>query len=281
MLKKILYKAKNYLRGTQVDQPIYIENCRENFDEAKYSIGITTFEKRFENFFKPLITEIKSEKKDVEIIVMINCGYNERINEKYKKELLEFISNFDNIFPHVCSEFRALSKLWNNELIFSSNNGVFVCNDDISIGKDFWNDFEYAIKVNEGSSFTINKTWSHVYLNRQEISQVGWFDERLLGVGEEDGDMQFRWEKHFKKKFPNFYIKNISNYVDQSNDQNIKKHSNSKYSKFNRTFILEKYKEDKQNGEAIGMFANPVIKIIKDENQYPYEQFFWENKDKM
>ena len=41
----------------------------------KYSIGIVTFENRFESYFKPLIEKIKSSRPDIEITVCINGQY--------------------------------------------------------------------------------------------------------------------------------------------------------------------------------------------------------------
>jgi hypothetical protein len=279
-MNKLFIKVAEKILGIK-DERIYTENTANIHTNYKYSIGISTFDKRFEKFLIPLIEKIKSAKPEIEIVLFANCNYQEPFNEAYKRNLLKLVQNYDNIFPHICSEFRSLSKLWNNELIFASNQHVLICNDDVLIEKGFWTDLEYAINLNEGRSFTINKTWSHVFLNKKEIAEVGWFDERLLGVGEEDGDMQFRWEKHFKIPFPNYNIKNISNYVDDTASDKIKKHSNSKYSKFNRSFAQKKYVEDLQNGEKLGMNTTPVVCKIPDLNQYPYENFFWENRNSL
>jgi predicted glycosyltransferase involved in capsule biosynthesis len=248
---------------------------------SKYSIGITTFDKRFETFFRPLIETIKSIRPEIEVIVMVNAPYQFPMDESYRSEMLKFLSNFPNIYPHFCSEFRSLSKLWNNELIFASNNLVLVLNDDVSILPNFFDDLDKLISENNYKSFKINGSWSHVLLNKIEISKVGWFDERLLGVGEEDGDMEFRWSRYFNSNFKSFHSDNILNFVDNSSDLRIVKHSESKYSKFNRDFINSKYQVDFVLGEKWGMYEFPMKQIIKDEDQYLCEIFFEKNKNNL
>jgi hypothetical protein len=118
-------------------------------------------------------------------------------------------------------------------------------------------------------------------LNKSEISKVGWFDERLLGVGEEDGDMEFRWSKFYNSDFKSVNSDNIINFVDNSSDLNILKHSESKYSKFNRDFINSKYQVDFVDGEKWGMFEFPMKQIIEDKEQYQNETFFEKNKNNL
>ena len=59
----------------------------------KYTIGITTFEYRFEKYFKPLLNQIKKHLPDVEVIVYINGQYGKDFNNDYRKNILNFISN--------------------------------------------------------------------------------------------------------------------------------------------------------------------------------------------
>ena len=146
---------------------------------------------------------------------------------------------------------------------------------------NFFNDLNDFILQNNYKSFKINGSWSHVLLNKFEINEVGWFDERLLGVGEEDGDMEFRWCKYYNAKFKSYFSNNILNHVDDSADTNIKKHSGSKYSKYNRDFIQKKYKIDFTNGELHGMNEFPVLQTIDDDKQYPFEKYYWLNKNNL
>lgn len=284
-MKNILFRIINKIHRKifPVQSNIVTDTLvKNNFNgNLKYSIGITTFDKRFETFFKPLISSIKKYNPEVEIILMVNCAYNSKIDESYRVDMLKFISEYKYIYPHFCTEFRSLSKLWNNELIFSSNDNVLILNDDVSIDESFFANFKNVFLNNNGSSFKINGSWSHVLLNRQEVERVGWFDERLLGVGDEDGDFEYRWNDLFNIPFKSFNIEGIDNHVDDSCDTNIKKHSGSKYTAFNRDFINKKYKIDFIKGKRYGMYEFPYTKIVEDLKLYSYEKFFWENKSKL
>jgi len=55
-----------------------------------YSIVITTFDKRFGDFLVPLITSIKQERPEIEIIVTANGSCNAPFNEPYRQSLLVF-----------------------------------------------------------------------------------------------------------------------------------------------------------------------------------------------
>ena len=52
-------------------------------------------------------------------------------------------------------------------------------------------------------------------------------------------------------------------------------------SQFNRNFIKEvKYKTTLLGGYR-GMFDERVKKALEDEKQYPYEKFYWDNKNQL
>lgn len=281
IIYKLLKRVFLIFNGNYSDRLNKINVEIEVPESVKYTIGITTFDKRFDKYFKPLIESIYRFRNDIEVVVMINAPYQKKMDSEYKKEMLLFLSRFPNVYPHFCTEFRSLSKLWNNELIFSSNNYVLILNDDVTLLPDFFSDLDKLIIVNKFKSFKINGSWSHVFLNRHEINEIGWFDERLLGVGEEDGDMEFRWCKYFNEVFNSYSSLNILNHIDNTSDSSIVKHSESKYSKFNRDFIKTKYIVDFIKGEIYGMNEFPVVKVKTDFKQYCYEKFYWENKDNL
>jgi hypothetical protein len=93
--------------------------------------------------------------------------------------------------------------------------------------------------------------------------------------------MEFRWSRYFNSNFKSFHSDNILNFVDNSSDLRIVKHSESKYSKFNRDFINSKYQVDFVLGEKWGMYEFPMKQIIKDEDQYLCEIFFEKNKNNL
>ncbi len=245
-----------------------------------YSIGIVTYDKRFEKYFKPLILSIKEFRPEIEIIVSINGNQNSK-NQIYRKEILEFISNQNNIYPSFFTNFRSLSKLWNNILINSSHHNVLLLNDDVTIEcESFFDEIEQEIQTLPDVSFKINSSWSHVFLNRREVNKVGWFDERLLGVGEEDGDFEWRWQKLNNKPFLNKTINSIINHIEQNDVLEGIKKVNTKYSKFNLDFIKSKYRED-QEGNNFGIMGRKLICLDPTPPLHIVEEFFWKNRTKL
>ena len=129
------------------DETYHFHKPDNLLQEHSYSIGIVTFEKRFDDYFKPLLKSIKKILPEIEIIVFINGNLNNEFNNKYRKEILNYCASFDNVYPHVCTEFRSLSKLWNNILIFSSNDQCLILNDDVTLTNLFFDNLSYIEKI--------------------------------------------------------------------------------------------------------------------------------------
>ena len=62
------------------------------------SIGITTFEARFDQYFVPLLKRIR-EYTDNEIVVAVNGENSRPFGEEYRRNLLKCIAEFDNVYP--------------------------------------------------------------------------------------------------------------------------------------------------------------------------------------
>jgi|10_taG_2_1085330.scaffolds.fasta_scaffold00911_11 hypothetical protein len=248
----------------------------------KYSVGIVTYVKRYENYFQPLIKQIKCLKPEAEIIVCVNGEYNKPFDSNYRSEILRFISNYENIFPTFHPEFRSLSKLWNTCLINSTRDHVLLLNDDLSVtSPSFFNNLDRAIVENDKKSFKINGSWSHAFLNRREVGEVGWFDERYLGVGEEDGDFEWRWNRKFKKPFENRYIDGITNHVEHKECLEGIQIINNKYSKFNHDFAFNTKYKVCDRGENFGIMERNLVCLSETLPQHLAERFYWENKHKL
>ncbi len=249
------------------------------------SIGITTFENRFEKYFLPLISKLREFNEDTEIIVAVNGEHNRTFGEDYRKQMLKSLSCRKNVYPVFFPRFRGLSKLWNTIIIHSTADHILLLNDDVMItAPGFMDKINKYLNRNGGRSFLINKSWSHCVISREEIDIMGYFDERLLGIGEEDGDMTWRYINRFKRPIANYAISEFINYSEDTVDNykpiNIKCHSNSKYSLFNRKFMFDrKYKPD-INGIK-GMFDQPQDLIDPGNTQYPNEKFYHMHKDEL
>lgn len=246
-----------------------------------YSIAVGTYVKRFDKYFKPIIKQIKSLRPSSEIIVFVNGQLKESFDQQYRRDIIKFCADYENIFPIVSPQGRGFSKLVNSCLLNASSHNVLVLNDDLTIKSErFFQEFEKIIKFSN-SCFKINNSWSHVFLNRQEAYEVGWMDERYLGFGEEDGDFEWRYQEKFNKPFPSFSIPDVINHVEHGDYSEKMELINKKYSAFNNKFAFgHKYKED-VNGKNFGIMNRNLICINETKNQYPNEKFYWLNRDKV
>lgn len=247
---------------------------------TKYCIGITTYDYRFNSYFVKLVDSIREYRPDIPIVVTINGNYKENFNEEYRANILQYCSKVNKVFPIIFPVFRGLSKLWNTLLVHSPCDKMLILNDDISITSDkFFDDLENHIHNNV---FKINGSWSHYFVDRAIMNELGWFDERMLGIGEEDGDMEFRWGEKYDKKFPSIDISDVINHIEYNGACKNMQTVFGKYSAFNRQFMFRyKYSVDMKNGKMYGITNIPLVCQSKTPNQYPLEQFFWTNKDNL
>jgi len=253
--------------------------------QSTFSIGIVTYEDRFNQWFKPLLDNIKSILPEVEVLVQVNANFKTGLDEEYRKQMLQFCSSHPKVYPFFWTNFRALSKLWNNCLVNSSNNHVLILNDDLVIQHPiFFAGVLEGIKKFEGRTFKINDSWSHFLANREEIEAYHWFDEQLLGVGNEDGDMQLRIEQRTGQPMPNHGCAGILNIVSYQNPLPGVKKIARKYSEFNHYHFLSKIDlsqmtEKEKKEYWVNRDKIPTVELPK--NAYPHEKFWWENKDKL
>jgi hypothetical protein len=245
--------------------------------QINITIGITTFEARFDQYFVPLLKRIR-EYTDNEIVVAVNGENNRAFSEEYRRKLLRLIAEYENVYPIFFPRFRGLSKLWNSITIHATHDHILMLNDDIMIeSQSFMNDACDSLSRNQGRTFLINRSWSHFLVNREELDALGYFDERLLGIGEEDGDMTWRYIKQYGEPIPSFKIKAFQNFAEETvrsyKPTNIKTHSGTKYSLFNKKFIHEEKYSPVPEGIQ-GMFDTAVVLKDPGEKQYPYERFY-------
>lgn len=246
---------------------------------GKLTITITTFSKRYE-YVEKLIKQIRNF-TDLDIILSINGDYKEKFNEEYRIKILNLSSQYPNIYPIFFPEQRGLSKIWNTSIIHSSTDWCLLLNDDIEIHS---NDvFEFGKNLeSEPQIIRVNGSFSHFFVHKDIINDLGYFDERLLGFGEEDGDIFFRHIEKYGTWVRDVYLHGLNNLVIDVRDENIKS-GNGKYSAFNRDFCFmvenPKYVADDNGIQAC--FGYKMRKNLPDLQLYPYEKFFKENKEKL
>ena len=186
-------------------------------NDIPLSVGITTFKARLEAYFVPLVTQLRRCNADLAIIVAVNGEHNMAFDEDYRRDVLAFISEQPGVFPILFPRFRGISKLWNTILVHATHTHVLMLNDDIMVtDTKFADRIRKCIRRNKGRTFLINRSWSHYVVNREEIDALGYFDERLLGIGEEDGDMAWRYMRAFDRPIANFKLRGFENYSEDT-----------------------------------------------------------------
>lgn len=247
----------------------------------KYSIVITTFDKRFKSDLIPLITSIKKLRPAIEIILTVNGPCRAHFDQTYRSQLLQFLASYEEVYPTIFPEFQSLAKMWNRGVITASNECVLVLNDDLKIPQDgevsFFDHFERVLQ-DAPETFIINGSFSHFVVSKKEAIEVGFFDERLLGLGEEDGDFYWRYHEKFNREIPQIEIDLIDNIHSDVTDGGYTKGIRTA-SQYNRDFIKKTKYKDILIGGYKGMFDKRVKKILPDAQQYPYEEFYRKNKD--
>jgi hypothetical protein len=248
------------------------------------SIGITTFQHRFDQYFVPLLSRLREFNPEIEIIAAVNGEHRMDFSEEYRQKILRFLTTQQKVFPVFFPQFRGVAKLWNTIVIHASHDHILMLNDDIAVtDPHFFSLVMDCLKSNRHRSFTINHSFSHFVIAREELDMLGYFDERLLGIGEEDGDFVWRYMEHFGEPLQNFDMDCFKNFSYKTTDYkvpNVVNHSGSKYSRFNRDFMFrEKYEQD--SGGIQGMFDFPVRCKTPSAPQYPNERFYRQNKNKL
>lgn len=247
--------------------------------DKNFDIAITTFSLRY-HFIENLISKIRSFGVENNILICINGELESQIDEEYRKKILHLCSIHEKIFPIFFINLRGLSKMWNSLIIHAGSENILMLNDDIDLESP--NMFEVVSQHINHDSYkglsVINNTFSFFVVNKLFIDNLGYFDERLLGFGEEDGDITFRIKKKYNRDIDRLYCGGVTNIVSDIRHEKVKP-GISKYSLFNREYMFkEKY-------DCIGdIYHFPGIECsqkLPDPNAYPYENFYLVNKNRI
>jgi hypothetical protein len=267
-------------KNGRIKSEIYEDKSDEVYET--FDIGITTFSLRFD-FVKNLIDKIKNFGVKNKIILCINGEKSGRFDSEYRKKIINLCSNYDDVYPVFFLETRGLSKLWNTLMVHGSSENMLILNDDIELETDtiFESVHSHINSSNYYGLTKINNTFSHFVCNKKFLNTLGYFDERLLGFGEEDGDITYRIIEKYNKQVDNISVEGVINIVSDIRHEYIKS-GIGKYSLFNREFMFkEKYNFLKDGNGIQGMFDYPCEKILSESNVYPYEIYFMENKKRL
>ena len=224
------------------------------------SIGITTFRNRL-NDVKKQIKDIRSYDQSIDILLAVNNNYGDKMPNDYRKSLLSFCCEYDNIYPLVFPRFTGLGKMWNNLIIHCSTTHIFLMNDDITYNNPMAI-FELRNHIQTKEIFEVNWGFGTFVISKKLAHEVGYFDERLIAYGEEDGDFMRRYQKEIEKIPISGITNRIQNRQEHSYDNKIETFIGDGGHKalINKVLIDKKEKEKWENKQ-----------------QYPYETFIQDN----
>ena len=228
------------------------------------SIGITTFRNRFDDVSSQ-IRSIRTYDKNINILLAVTSNYNEKMPESYRKGILSLCSKYDNIYPLMFPGYTGLAKMWNNLIIHSTTSHIFVMNDDITFNNPMALN-ELRMHIQKKEIFEVNWGFGTYVISKELASKIGFFDERFIAYGEEDGDFMRRYKEKYNKEIEKVPVANINNRI-----QNRLKHS---YDTSMDSVIADGGAKPKINIEV----AKKKLQENWDElNQYPSEKFILEN----
>jgi hypothetical protein len=157
---------------------------------GNFSIGVVTYLARYELYFRPLINKLHLLFPDYDINVWINGHHDRKRQVDYLRKVTSFLNKYQNVRYLVNYEHQPLASGFNRLILMAQNNRVLILNDDVKLLLNFRHNIENLPSPAE--IFTLNGAWSHFVISKNVVKKVGWFDERLLGIGYEDTDYAIR-----------------------------------------------------------------------------------------
>jgi hypothetical protein len=238
------------------------------------AIIITTFDARLDAYCLPLIRGIRASGVTLPIIVIVNGALPGQQMDRSK--FIQAVADEPRTFILSLRVMVGLSRLWNLGIQIASTDICIILNDDLLIDtKMIARDFDALVSAAERSGLAVgNNSWSHFAISRTCISSVGWFEERLLGFGEEDGDYTIRFFEAFGQLPTDVSLSGFINVVAQ--DRQAIPAGRGKYSLQNQAFMLSKFGFQAD----LDALTSPGIveRKLPELDAYPAEEFRWQNQ---
>ena len=137
---------------------------------------------------------------------------------------------------------QSLAKLWNQLVLRTPTEKAIILNDDLTLSPLFRRELESSSLLDNDIGL-INSSWSHFLISRSIIENIGWFDERFPGVGNEDEDYEARLAVA-GCAIPIVRLHSVHNLIYPTTDFSYGKNvatANSKYIAANKEFFDRKW----------------------------------------
>jgi predicted glycosyltransferase involved in capsule biosynthesis len=247
------------------------QNLTMSPDLSDLTIVITTFQERFAVFTVPLLETIRRV-SEVPVIVVINGNLNSLTDSTKLSSFLKEISHHNQIYPVAFQSFQGCAKMWNTGVIHSRTSNILILNDDVSIVSEYFNsDLTQALKMLPKTGvLTFNSSWSHFLISRETTSNIGWFEERFIGIGNEDGEYAERYTKMTGENIPTINADVFINISDKSRDENVAS-TESKYSLFNSIYNVVRHENPElrftTNPYPLNKWRDSMLKLLSEEDE--------------
>jgi hypothetical protein len=255
--------------NSRINQSTRNSESKPAIEFSDFSISISTFENRFEAFALPLIREIRKYCGNP-ITIVINGNFQRPINHSTLQNFLSNLIELENVYPVIYNQFQGWASLVNTGIRHSASSVTYIFNDDIYLDGRFFKEgmSVNAKRVSELGIGLLNGSWSHFGITRECVYKVGLFDERFLGIGEEDADYQKRYKSFFRKGIENLDMPGMINLVHDSRDNGIAK-GKGKYSMFNKIFaeIKSEYKVESFSQSQILQWRTRLNHLLGEQQE--------------
>ncbi len=254
VLSRWLYKWREREAVTTVDTT--------SAKPSQLSIVITTHSRRFFSGALPLMKSLRASSafEDLPIYVVVNADTFGDYSFVLRSKFLAEACSLGNVFPVCLGEPSGMSELWNVGIRSAGTEKVLVLSDDLTILDAGLAELRarVIITLDNDPLVVVNNSWGHFAISRVALQAVGWFDERLLGFGEEDGDYTQRYKSVFGKSPAKLNVFGVNNVSSDTGFEEVVKGS-GKYSLFNRALITLKYGSEDWNGFEGSSNVDPAV----------------------
>jgi hypothetical protein len=234
----------------------------ESAKDRSFSVVITTHSRRFFSGALPLLESLRASSafEDVPIYLVVNADTFGDFDFDLRSKFLAKACSLGNVFPVCLGEPAGMSELWNTGIESAGTEKILVLSDDLTILEPGLVELRSKVEtaLDKEPLVVANQSWGHFAISRTALTAVGWFDERLLGFGEEDGDYTQRYGSVFGKSPAQVEIFGVNNVSSQSGFEEVVKGS-GKYSLFNRALVTLKYQSDDWNGFEQPSKLDPIV----------------------
>jgi hypothetical protein len=241
------------------------------------ALVITTFEARQFRYCLPLIASLRAHEISTPIVVVVNGEHPQAVNDTQRREFSRELLTYPQVFPVVLRKRVGLARLWNLGIQIADAPVCVVLNDDLALDRNqVWRDIAALASAAQANGIALGSgSWSHFAISRKCINEIGWFEERLLGFGEEDADYTVRFFE-VMNRLPQTVSLSAMHHLHAPERQSLPS-GHGKYSLYNKVFVATKYSSP-QTSDALRE-PHAYRRVFEEVAHYPGEDFRWKHQE--